>query len=421
MLKLARIRQKFISRGLDRPGRYFHSLLESEGFNNAISGREKIAIAIGSRGITNLPVFVRQLVDYLKKAGKVPFIVPAMGSHGSASAAGQKKVLENLGVDEKTIAVPIVSSMDVVSIGEVALDVRSFPVYVDRLAWQDSDGVILINRVKPHTDFVGRYESGLAKMAAVGLGNHKGAKHVHSLGVFGLEELMPKLAEVVFKTEKIIGGFAIVEDAYHNTAGVHWLNSNEILAEEPALLERAKTLMPKLPIENIDLLIIKRMGKEISGVGIDTKIIGRMMIPDRPEPESPQIELIGVCSITDASYGNALGIGLADFITKRLFEKIDFQALKENILTSTFYQRGRIPLVLDDEKEIVSVALEYFSRRGRAEPKVVIIRDTLSLSDIYVSETVLEQLKDRDDIEFARPTKEIEFDNENKIIVKFSG
>jgi hypothetical protein len=420
MLKLARIKQKFMEQGLDRPGSYFRSLLEGDRFNNAILGREKIVIAIGSRGISNLPIFVKELVGYLKQSGKTVFVVPAMGSHGSASAEGQKKVLESLGIDEKTVAASIVSSMEVVSIGEVKLEQRRYPVCVDKVAWENSDAVLLINRIKPHTDFTGRYESGLVKMATVGLGNHKGAKQVHSLGAFGLEELMPKLAEVVFEAEKLIGGFGIVEDAYHNTAEVRWLDSSEILAEEPALLERAKSLMPKLPIEDIDLLIIRQMGKEISGVGIDTKIVGRMMIPNRPEPKSPRIELIGICDITDASYGNALGVGLADFITKRLFERIDFEALKENVLTSTFYRRGMIPLVLDDEREIVSVALEYLSRRGRAGPKVVIIRDTLNLYDMYVSQAVLEELKGRGDIEIACEPKQIRFDDENRIVAEFA-
>jgi len=419
MLKLARIKQKFTKKGLDEPGRYFRSLLAGSRFSTAISDRQRIAIGVGSRGISNLPVFLRELADYLKQAGRKAFIVPAMGSHGSATAAGQKKVLENLGIDEKTVAAPIVSSMEVVSIGEVRLGHKRYPVYTDKVAWEESDAVLLINRVKPHTDFTGRYESGLVKMATVGLGNHKGAGQVHSLGAYGLEVLMPKLAKAVFGAGKLIGGFAIVEDAYHDTAEVHWLDGSEILAAEPSLLERAKTFMPKLPIEDIDLLIIRQMGKEISGVGIDTKIIGRMMVPDRPEPASPRIGLIGVCDITDASYGNAMGVGLADFITKGLFERIDFQALRENVLTSTFYLRGKIPIVLDDERQMISVAVEYFKKRRKREIKAVIIENTLNLSQVYVSEAVLEQLKERDDIEITGRLKEIAFDDNNRIAVEF--
>lgn len=419
MLKLVKIRQLFEHRQLESPQKQFLSLLKSSKFNSAISGRKRIAIAVGSRGIANLAMLIKNLASYLRDAGIKPVIIPAMGSHGCATENGQKMVLNKLGIDEQKVGAEIVSSMDVISLADAELDGRRYPVYVDRVAWEQTDGVILINRIKPHTDFIGRYESGLVKMAAVGLGNHKGAEQVHSLGTRGLKELMPLLAEVIFDDNKIIGGFATVEDAYHNTAGLYWLNSNEILEAEPAILEEAKSLMPHLPIEEIDLLIIKQMGKEISGVGIDPKIIGRLMIWGQDELPSPRIELIGVCDITDVSYGNALGVGLADFITRQLFERIDFAALKENILTATFYQRGKTPLVLEDEKEIVEVCLKHFQRRGRERAKVIIIKDTLNLSDIYVSEAVLGELKDRSDIEVISEPKEVAFDNSNRIIAEF--
>lgn len=416
MLKLAKIKQLFAHRELESPAGEFLSLLKSSKFNSAISGRKRIAIAVGSRGISNLATFVSKLVGYLTDIGIAPIIVPAMGSHGYATEDGQKMVLNKLGIDKDSVGVEIVSSMDVISIGQVKMDGRRFDAYVDKAAWELADGIILINRIKPHTDFVGRYESGLVKMAAVGLGNHKGAEQVHSLGTRGLKELMPSLAEVILNDDKVIGGLGIVEDAYHNTAGLHWLNSDEIPAAEPAILEEAESLMPHFPIDDVDLLIIKQMGKDISGVGIDTKIIGRLMIAGQTEPSSPRIELVGVCDLTDASCGNALGIGLADFITRQLFDKIDFQALKENALTSTFYQRGKIPLVLEDEREIVEVSLQHFKRRGGKSAKVIVIKDTLNLSDMYVSEPVLDELKNRDDIEVISELVEIAFDNNNKII-----
>ena len=419
MIRFARIRQNFAHHNLTSPREHFRSLLESEKFNSAIQRRRRIAVAVGSRGISNLAVLVAEVVGFLKEKNIEPFIVPAMGSHGSATAEGQKQVLKNLGIDAKSVGAEIVCSMDVVEAGVVELAGRRYPVYVDKAAWEQSDGIILINRVKPHTDFVGRYESGIVKMATVGLGNHAGAQQVHSLGVDGLNRLMPLLAEAVLGEDKIVGSFAIVEDAYHDTAEVQWLDRSEILEKEPVLLERAKELMPKLPLDDIDMLIIKRMGKEISGGGIDTKIIGRLMISGQAELKSPAIELVGVCDITDASYGNALGVGLADFTTTRLFEKIDFEALKENILTSTFYSRGKIPLVLDDEKQMLLVGLEHFSRRGNEKPKVIIIKDTLSLSDMYVSEGVLDELKDRDDIEVVESAKQAEFDKDNAIILEF--
>jgi hypothetical protein len=419
MLELAKIKQLFESRRLDNPSEEFLSLLKSEQFNSAISGREKIAIAVGSRGITNLPSFLKQLVDYLVSIGIESIITPAMGSHGYATADGQEMALDKLGINKQTTGAEIISSMDVISLGQAQMSGRKFDTFVDKTAFEQTDGVILINRIKPHTDFVGKYESGLVKMATVGLGNHEGAQQVHSLGVPGLKELMPKLAEVIFNNDKLLGGFAIIEDPFHDTASLHWLNSDRILDEEPALLQQATSLMPHLPIEDIDLLIIKQMGKDISGVGIDPKIIGRIMIRGEVDLSSPKIELIAVCDLTDATYGNALGIGLADFTTKRLFNKIDFAALKENILTATFYQRGKIPLILEDEKEILQVALDHFKRRGKEKPKVLLIKDTLNLSDLYVSESVLEALKDKDNIEIISEPAEIQFDDENKIVTDF--
>jgi len=418
MLKLAKIRQVFPNRCIESLEDDFSGLLSSIKFNEGIKGRGRIAIAVGSRGISNLVMLVRRLVEYLKGAGIEPIIVPAMGSHGCATDEGQEAVLNKLGISLETVGAEVISSVDVISIGEVRMDGGEFAVYVDKVSWEQADGVILMNRVKPHTDFSGRYESGLVKMATVGLGNHKGAQQVHSLGTAGLKGLMPCLAEVVLGDSKVIGGFAIVENAYHETCGLHWLGRDEILDEEPAILQQARELMGKLPVYEIDVLIVRQMGKEISGVGMDPKIIGRLMIWGEEELLSPRIELIGVCDITDESYGNALGMGLADFITGRLFERIDFQPIKENVLTSAFYQRAKVPLVLEDEREILEVCLRHFERRGRKDAKVIVIKDTLNISDMYVSESVLSQLKDRDDIEVVSGPEAVAFDSNNRMVLE---
>ena len=331
-MKLAKIRQLFEHKQLIGPADEIASLIESKKFQAAIAGKKRIAIGLGSRGISNIVPMVKQLIASLKAAGAEPVIVPAMGSHGTATAEGQIMVLSKLGITEETIGAKIISSMDVILLGKAAMDGKDYEVFIDQAAWQ-ADGVILINRIKTHTDFIATYESGLVKMATVGLGNRKGALQVHSLGTPGLTKLMPALAEVVFADDKFIGGFAIIEDAYHDTAAVHWLSSDEILPKEPELLEESKSLMPYFPIDDIDLLIVKRMGKEISGVGLDPKVLGRLMVWGENELPQPRIELLAICDITDASYGNALGVGLGDFITRRLFERIDFAALKENINT----------------------------------------------------------------------------------------
>ncbi len=417
-LKIIKIRQLFPHHHLDQPSERFLSLLKGEKFSTAIAGRKRIAIAVGSRGISDIAIFVNEMVRYLKSIGVKPFIIPAMGSHGFATAEGQKMVLSKLGLKENKIGTEIVSSMDVLTIGKVRMDDRQYPVYVDKTGWERADGIILINRIKPHTDFVSRYESGLVKMATVGLGNHEGAEQVHCLGVRGLKELMPAMAKVVFGKNKIIGGFAIIEDAYHKTAGLYWLNRDEIFDREPLLLRRAKALMPHLPAKEIDLLVIKQMGKDISGVGVDTKTIGRLMIWGQKELTLPKIELIGICDITDKSYGNAIGIGLADFVTEKLFKKINFDSLKENIFTATFYQRGKIPIVLCNERQIIEVSLRHFQKRGRENPRVVIIKDTLNLSTVYVSQAVLDEMRNKDGIKLLSRPQEIKFDNRDNIVAE---
>jgi len=417
-MKFAKVRHLFEHNALGSVEETMIATVESDEFRKAVAGRGRVAIAVGSRGISDIVTIVRTLVAGLKDADVEPFIVTAMGSHGSATAQGQAKVLEKLRINEESVGAKIHSSTDVVTLVEVEMNGRAFPVYVDKAAWQ-SDGVILVNRVKQHSDFTAQYESGLVKMATVGLGNHQGASQVHSIGTAGLKELMPAIAEVVFGSDKVIGGFAVVEDAYHECAGIDWLGHDEIMAREPELLEKAKALMPHFPVEDIDLLIIKRMGKDISGVGIDPKVIGRMMIRDEEEPSTPRIELIGICDISSASCGNALGVGLGDFITRELFDKIDFQAIKENILTSTFYQRGKIPIVLENEREIIEVAEGHFERRGKGRIKAIIIKDSLHLSQVYVSEGILGEIAGSENVEIIGELQEIEFDDQSRIVTDF--
>lgn len=414
-MKLARIRQSFSNRALQSPRDEISTLLNQGKFKGALAGRKRVAIAVGSRGISNIVVLVKELVESLKQAQIEPVIVPAMGSHGGAMAEGQVAVLKKLGISEQSVGAKIVSSMEVKTLGHAEMDGEQYPVYVDSEAWQ-TDGVIFLNRVKTHTDFDSRYESGLVKMATVGLGNHAGATQVHSLGVPGLKTLMPRLARVVFNDSKVIGGIAVIEDAYHETAGVHWLGRDEILDNEPQLLEESKSLMPTFPCDDIDLLIVGQMGKNISGVGMDTKVLGRLMIDGEPELPRPNITLIGLCDITDESYGNALGVGLADFITRRLYDKIDYDALKKNILTASFYQRGKIPLIMEHERELMEVCLTHLARRGKRQPKVAVIKNTLQLADMYVSQAILDETKGGSDIEVTESLREIAYDDSDTII-----
>lgn len=353
----------------------------------------RIAIAVGSRGITNLVTMVKTVIDSVKQRGGNPFIVPAMGSHGGANAAGQTAVLASLGITGESMGIPILSSMDVVELPRGDLDNR---VYMDRHSY-NSDGVILINRVKPHTDYRGPHESGLAKLCVVGLGKHAQALEIHSRGVEGLRDLVPATARRIIATGKIIMGLAVIENARDETALIKGLKPGAIMREEPALLQQARKNMPSLPVDRLDVLIIDRMGKDISGTGIDPNIIGRIRIRGQQDPDTPCIKNIVVTDITPASHGNALGVGLADIITRNLFEKIDFHATYENIFTTTFLERGKIPVVAETTARALEVALSASGPPPPGEERIMRIKDTLHLVEMYVSLAVFNDIEDRVD------------------------
>ena len=392
-LQLTRIRQQFDNERLTDVEAAVTQELER--LRQALRPGARIAIAVGSRGIANLTAIVSATVAFVKAAGAEPFIVPAMGSHGGATAAGQAEMLAGLGVTAETVGAPVRSSMETVELPQGDSEMRLF---MDRSAYE-SDGVILVNRIKPHTDYHGPYESGLAKMVVIGLGKHDQPLEIHRFGVRGMKELMPAAAKRLFATGKIIGGVAIVENACHQTMLVRALPADRIMAEEPELLAVATARMPKLPVERIDVLIIDLIGKNISGVGIDTNIIGRMGIRGEPEPDSPNIAAIIVADVTPESHGNALGIGLADVITRKLFDAIDFQAMYENVYTATFLGRAKVPVVAADAREAFKYALRSCGVLEPGRERIIRIRDTLTLDEMYVSNAVREELEARAGIE----------------------
>ena len=361
----------------------------------------RIAIGIGSRGIANLVPLAKELVAFLKAKGALPFVVPAMGSHGGATAEGQTEILAGLGITEAAMGVPIVSSMDVAEIPAAGL---SHALFMGRNAFE-SDGVVLLNRIKPHTDFHGTYESGLVKMSVVGLGNHAQAKIMHGLGVGGLRDLIPVAAKEVFATGKILFGLAVVEDAHDDTMRVRALKPERILAEEPELLRLAVASMPKLPADRIDILIVDTMGKNLSGTGMDTNIIGRIRVKGSPEPELPSIGAIIVDDLSPESHGNALGIGLADITTRNLFDKIDFKAMYANVVTTTFLERGKTPIVAESLAQAFDIALRTAGGRPFDQLRVIRIGNTLHLEEMLVSPALYREMADR--VELVSETGDI--------------
>ena len=381
---LTKIRQHFRNNSLvNIKGELTKELIKLHPF---IKPGASIALAVGSRGIKNLALVVKEVAEFIKENNAFPFIIPAMGSHGDSNAEGQAEILAGYGISEKTIGVPVRSSMEVV---ELPKGDSPVPVFMDRNAY-DSDGVILINRIKPHTDFHGKYESGLVKMSVIGLGKEKQASAVHAYGVYGLSVLIPLIAKQVFSSGKILGGIALVENAYDDTMLVNALKTDELFDKELVLLDIARNNMPSFPVNDIDVLIIDQMGKDISGAGIDTNIIGRIKIAGQEEPEKPRIKAIVLLDLTDNSHGNAVGIGLADVITKKLFEKIKFSSTYKNAVTSNFLERAKIPLIAGNDKEAIEIALRSCGYLKKGEEKIIRIKDTLHLDVMYISKSILD-------------------------------
>jgi len=371
-----------------------------------------VAIAVGSRGVSNIKEIVATVAQEVKRQRAKPFIIPAMGSHGGATAEGQKKILDSYGIDERSVGAPIVSSMEVIKIGSLNGKV---PVYFDRSASQ-ADAIIPINRIKPHTDFHGEIESGIAKIMVIGLGKHKGALSIHKQGASGLRQIIPAAARLITEKMPILFGVATVENAYHETALIEAIGRDELEEKEKKLLLKAKELMPHLPSEKIDVLIIEELGKDISGAGIDTNIIGRMMILGEKEPPSPRIKRIVVLDLTKETHGNAAGLGLADFITKKLFDKINYEESLVNILTARFIQRGKIPITLDNDRQAIEIALDTCWGVDSEKARVVRVKNTLKLDEVYVSETLLQEVAPRDDIEIIGTLEEMKFDKEGNLV-----
>ncbi len=356
----------------------------------------EVAVAIGSRGIADLPAIVACVVEWVRGQGAVPFLVPAMGSHGGATAEGQAEVLASYGFADGWMGCAVRSSMDVVPVaGDHDLPV---PVVTDAHA-AAAAATILVNRVKQHTDFHGPYESGLMKMAAIGLGKRVQAEALHAYGTYGLRELMPHVARHVLANTNVVLGVGIVENALDQTMAVRAVPAGSIAAEEGELLTLAAAHAPRLPIDALDVLLIDRMGKDISGAGLDTNVVGRVMINGEPDPPAPRIAMIAVHSLTPASHGNATGMGLADVVTRRLADAVDHDVTRTNVVTSGFLLRGKLPVVADDDRHAWELCLRGAGVVDRSTVRAARIVDTLRCHELWVTAAVLGDLADRADVE----------------------
>jgi hypothetical protein len=341
---------------------------------------KRIGVSCGSRGIANLPEIVRAICNWLKAQGSEPFVFPAMGSHGGATAEGQRKVLEEYGVTREGVGAEIRSSMETVSLG---CSPEGFEVCLDANAW-NADGVIVMNRVKPHTDFTGIIESGLLKMLAVGAGKEQGARQMHRAGrKFGFEKVIRSMSGVTLRSGKILCGLGVVENEFHQIAQLRAAPPEGVASTDEALQAEAKRLVPRLPFEDLHLLVVDEMGKNISGTGMDTKVIGRGA--NFPYIERSEILLIYVRDLTEKSGGNALGVGLADVIHDRLFRKIDFAKTYVNVRTSLNPPMAQAPMHLGSDREALDFALGALGSPDPNEQRIIWIRNTLDLNRVAIS------------------------------------
>jgi hypothetical protein len=400
------VRQRLVDRHItDVPGEVRRQLAGAK-LAQRVKPGSRIAVTAGSRGIANIAAIVGAVVEELKSAGALPFVVAAMGSHGGATSEGQRAVLAEYGISEESMGCPILSDISPVPLGCTS---SGAAVFMDRNA-HDADGVVVVGRVKPHTSFRAPVESGLCKMMAVGLGKQPGAESMHQAGLTGVVE---EAGRVILATGKIILGLAIVENAYEQTFLLEAVPPELIPERDRDLLKLAAGLLPRIPFDPLDLLVVDWMGKNLSGSGMDYNIIGLWRRVEGVE-RRPIFKYITVLNLSPESGGNAIGVGAADFTTRKLFNQIDFQKTYMNALTASAPGAAKIPVVLENDREAMSVALKAANPPGM--PRLVRIHSTLHLADYHISPALLEEARSYPDLEIVGPAQDMRFDTAGNLI-----
>ena len=370
----------------------------------------EVAVGVGSRGIANLAELVRGVVRELDDRGYRPFIFPAMGSHGGATGEGQREMIEELGVTEERVGCEIRSSMDVVQVGETPD--RGVPVVADANAVA-ADAILPVNRVKPHTDFDGTVESGLSKMLVIGLGKQRGAKIAHEWAVdWSFRNMIPEITERLLAELPVVGGVAIVEDQHDDTTIVEGIRPEGFLDREAELLETAYEIMPKVPFDEVDVLVLDRQGKDISGQGLDTNVIGRRPFAiNEPGPELPDIKRIYVRGLTETTHGNAMGMGSADLVHEDIAAELDAPTTLINAITASTIRGVRLPPVVETDRAGLVAALSTIGVVDSGEVRVLRAADTMHLNRLYASPALVDAARQRDDLRVVREPTPIEFDD----------
>jgi hypothetical protein len=407
--KMIKVRQIYDSKKIDDLAAWTKKEMQTLSNKEQYSGK-RICITAGSRGIPDLDVIIRTVADQLKAWGAKPFVIPAMGSHGGATAEGQRELLAGYNITEKSVGVPILSSMEVVQIGE--LD-DGTPVYCDKNACE-SDGIVVLNKVKPHTDFRGQWESGMAKMMAIGLAKHKGASMFHMKGFSSFAHRIPKVCDVFLKKAPVSFGIGIVQNAYDEISELEVVEKDKILERDAALLTIAKDKIAKFKFPKIDVLIIDEIGKNISGNGHDPNITGRSNSPGFEDVID--IKKMFIRGLAEETHHNGCGLVWADVTTRKCLQEVDFDATWINIITATMLNGGKIPMYMNNDKDALRLAIRTCTGIEFDDVRTIRIKNTLCMEEIEVSVNYLDEIRKRDDVEVLSEPCEIQFDKDGYMI-----
>jgi hypothetical protein len=413
--RLLMVRQKFPDRRIPDVAAEVRKQLTASGFGARLKPGARIAIGVGSRGIHNISTIVRNVVGFWKDAGMQPFIFPAMGSHGAATAEGQSEVLAHYGITESAMGCPVISQLEVVSLGSTADGIEAF---MDKLAYE-SDGVMMVGRVKWHTDFAGKIESGLFKMMAIGLGKFAGAQRYHAYAYkLGLEHVIRSVGRQVLKSGKILGGLAILEDAYHNTGKLDAVPVEAMEQREEENLALVKTWMARIPCD-LDLLILDEIGKNISGAGMDTKVVNRGVNGEYNPWEGPKFHRIFIRDLSELTYNSAIGLGMADVVTDRLVNRTDWKPTIINSLTANTPAAIRTPVHFPTDRECIERITPTVGKLDLSTVTIGWIRNSMELTRLAVTENLRSELEKNPLVEIES-TVDFEFDGAGQLISPFA-
>lgn len=402
--KFVRIRQSFDDTKIENIEEEIIKQFKRDDIACTIKEGQTVGVTVGSRGLANLKEIVKYVCDNIKKLGATPVILPSMGSHGGAAAEGQAAFIRGLGVTEEFTGAKIWAGMDVIQLGTTE---TGLPVYYDKIA-SELDGVIVLGRIKAHTDLDGDIESGLHKMIVIGLGNHKGAQVMHAMGLDKAVPRLKSIARFALKHSNIIFGIGLLENAYDQTSEIVFLPTDQIADKEAELLAKSKNQLPRFLFNDIDILIVDEIGKNISGNGMDPNVIGRGMIGYKNK--DIRINKIVTLDTTEESGSNAFGVGLSDITTKRIFNKLKTEAMYTNAITAIAINGVRIPIAMESDKLAIQLAIRAACSEEPKKLRIARIKDTLSLSEMYVSEGLIDELKSNENVEIIGEVKDFEFD-----------